>query len=264
MTDLPTLLLDQLAFVEINYQYELLSAEANGRPPQCLLLFGYQSTEKIVINRCCNIPLSLKSVNESCANFEYDYEQLKERIELIECTNPTIKPQAVIVMNDSLYDYHSTLKRLKTQEDGVQYLFTYTPHSGRSEELQLYCHSMDLICGHLTMKRVHYELRSLVSNVDLGLPKSRYNVEEDEITNEEELTVKLAGKIDQMIDYLKNTDDIDPELMRNISLLVSRIRRPPTDDIEEEILNKENDISTFRIACEQWEIGTCLLRSKLK
>ncbi|QLQ80173.1 hypothetical protein HG537_0D01740 [Torulaspora globosa] len=253
MVDIPTVLLDQLAFIEANYQYELIAQ--SGRPPQCLLLLGHKSTDNnFVLSRCVNISLSLKSVAASCASFEYDINQVNKRIELAECTNPGLKPLGIMVLNETLYDYSSTLKRLITQVEGLRYLFTYDPH----QESSLNCYSVELDSHQLILNRVHYELRNSGTNVDLGFGR----VGHDEAVNEQEFTTKLAGKIDRIIQYLRNSNDIDPKLLRSVSLLVSQLKRQPTDDIEEEILNKESEISAFRTACEQWEIGTGLLRNK--
>lgn len=252
MADIHTVLLDQLAFIEINYQYELIAT--NGRPPQCLLLFGHEFSDKIIhLNRSFNIPLTLVPVDDSCASFDYDFDQVNRRIELIECTNPDIKPLGAIILNESLYDYSTTLERLMMQVDGLRYLFTYAPH----QETPLCCYSMILNDHRLTLNRVHYELKSSNSNVDLGIS----NIVEDELINEKELAIKLAGKVDRMIQYLRDSKDIDPKVMRSISLLVSRLKRPSTNDIKEEIMNKESEISAFKVACEQWEIGVSLLRN---
>lgn len=253
MVDIPTVLLDRLAFIETNYQYELIAQ--SGRPPQCLLLLGLESSDKnILLSRCINIPLSLKQVGASSASFEYDTDQVNRRIELTECTNPGLKPLGIMVLNETLYDYSLTLERLMTQVQGLRYLFTYDPHQASS----LNCHSMKLDSHRLTLNRVHYELRDSSSNVDLGFPAAAH----DETVSEQEFTTKLADKINRIIQYLQHSNDVDAKLLRSVSLLVSQLKRRPTDDIEEEILNKESEIAAFRTACEQWEIGTGLLKNK--
>ncbi|QLL34254.1 hypothetical protein HG536_0G01130 [Torulaspora globosa] len=253
MVDIPTVVLDRLAFIEANYQYELIAL--SGRPPQCLLLLGHESPDKnCLLSRCVNIPLSLKPVAASCTSFEYDINQVNRRIELTECTNPGLKPLGIMVLNETLYDYSPTLQRLMTQVDGLRYLFTYDP----LQESSLSCHSVELDSHRLTLNRVHHELRDSSSNMDLGFREAA----QDEAASEQEFTIKLAGKINRIIQYLRHSNDIDPKVLRSVSLLVSQLRRHPTDDIEEEIMNKESEISAFRTACEQWEIGTCFLRNK--
>lgn len=81
--------------------------------------------------------------------------------------------------------------------------------------------------------------------------------------NENQLVSRLIKRIETIIQFLKmnpiNFQSYNGNrelILRKVSLLVSRLELGGTDDIQKEIMNKENEIKLLQIACNQWEMIT--------
>lgn len=81
--------------------------------------------------------------------------------------------------------------------------------------------------------------------------------------NENQLISRLIKRIETIIAFLK-IDSTNPQvynsnrelILRKVSILVSRLELGGTNDIQNEIMNKENEIKLIQIACNQWEMVT--------
>ena len=81
--------------------------------------------------------------------------------------------------------------------------------------------------------------------------------------NENQLVSRLIKRIETIISFLKKDSQIPQSynsnrelILRKVSILVSRLELGGTDDIENEVMNKENEIKLLQIACNQWEMVT--------
>ncbi|KAG0668192.1 hypothetical protein C6P45_004939 [Maudiozyma exigua] len=81
--------------------------------------------------------------------------------------------------------------------------------------------------------------------------------------NENQLVSRLIKRIEIIISFLKKDSKIPQSynsnhelILRKVSILVSRLGLGGTDDIENEVMNKENEIKLLQIACNQWEMVT--------
>ncbi|CCH62550.1 hypothetical protein TBLA_0H02660 [Henningerozyma blattae CBS 6284] len=73
---------------------------------------------------------------------------------------------------------------------------------------------------------------------------------------------KIINEIDRMLNYLRNLDNglhsqynkTSEIITRKISIVISQLRKGPTNDIQKEIGISEKEIYIFKKACEQWEL----------
>lgn len=260
MDEIPTVTLDRLTLIDAHYQYELICDNDNARPSGCLLLFGCESGNNLItIERCMNVPLKLNYVDDFNATFEYDSSQVDTRISLLYVTNPQLKPLGIMVFNDKFYDYTKMVEKLKAEKKDIKCLFAYEPQAGNCEKHKLYCYMMEGKQREIKFMRIDFQLQNI--NIALGKgsteAKSTETVtDEEEFADEKEKITKLITKLDRIIKYLESLPNNDSKILRNVSMLVMQLKRQPTEDIEEEIMNKESEINALNIACEQWEIGT--------
>lgn len=176
----------------------------------------------------------------------------------------------------------------------INILFKYKPLDTRNEgdDLELECLIRDQNSIIISFIRTIYELvedskvkitndilnqnDQKLSNVNVELNDrihknindySSHAFEQFNKTNEgeNELVVRLMKKVNKIISFLKeerirpNKGIIDDDyelILRRLSLLISQLQRSNTEDIENEIINKENEIKILQIACNQWEMVT--------
>ena len=177
-----------------------------------------------------------------------------------------------------------------TRINGDEDDFQDTAQEASEEGLQLFCY----IADHQTIQdysRINFTITSDPSNIVIregqitGFTDSKPGITEGEanIDNESsypplesivssrnvarnKLRGKLNSRISQMLRFLKNdnyfTTTVDKDIgerrdviLRRISMLVSRLEKGPTSDIEVEIARTENELKVLEIACEQWEIS---------
>lgn len=255
MNHIPSVTLNRLALIDANYQYESTSDQSSDRPSQCLLLFGIQTeSDMIVIERCMNVPLTLNFAEDLHANFEYDSDQIDARIKLLNVTNPQLSAIGVMIFNDRFYDYTKVVRKVKADKDSIMCLFTYEPQKSHDEEQKLYCYWIESAPMKLT--RIDFHLQNSNIRLEKEVKCTEPLTWQQQLTGEKEITTKLIVRLERMIRYLESPHNKDAKILRSISMLVTQLKRHPTEDIEEEIMNKESEINALNIACEQWEIGT--------
>lgn len=259
MNELPIVKLTKLALTDANYQYDLISKKDNRRPFGGLLLLGHWSeTNEITLEKCLNVPLTLSHQGDLNATFEYDSGQVSRRIGLLNVTNPHLKPVGLMVFNDKLYDYTKIVEKISSEVLDLNWVFTYEPRTSQYKKPLLYCYRFECQPTGIGLTRIDFQIQSDTIDLDrnnAGVRRLETLTEKQEIANETERTTKLIAKLDRIIAYLEKSQNNNSKILRSISLLVVLLKRRPTEDIEEEIMNKECEINAIVIACEQWETG---------
>lgn len=257
------ILLYQVVLNEVNFNYENELLRFNSeRIPQCYVLMGTVEKEKnnltqLTIKKCINTPLRF---NKDPYILHYEEDELSDRLDLVKTVDQELTPVGVLVVNDKQYDYKELTKRLEKQFNIISYVeFRYTPHAQvkGNQELNLQCFQQNTN-GSMS-RRVDYQLiRSKIKittkEADPFELTDAFALQEKK---EAELVSSLTIRIDRIITYLKNAPESDSNdiILRQISLLVARLRRPTSSDIELELLEKENEIRLLQVACNQWEMA---------
>ncbi|CAR30950.1 hypothetical protein ZYGR_0P02540 [Zygosaccharomyces rouxii] len=250
--------LHELLLLEVNYQYESRSVGDTTRPPLCLLLLGLplDDHEKFEIQRSIAIPLRLQVINDQDGQFVYDLDQVTRRIKLARETNPQLQLCGIMVVNDQIYDYEKPIESLMQHFEGqIEYLFTYKPDSNAEMGRKLNGFSLLPQRQRIGYRLIHGKVNIETQKIDASINSSLPEISDRQRMDQElSFVQKLTQEIDKMIRYLDLAQPSDA-VLRKISMLVSQLKRGPTTDIEEMIMNKEGEINALRTICEQWEMG---------
>lgn len=87
-----------------------------------------------------------------------------------------------------------------------------------------------------------------------GIHLINYETFTEETKNQEALIRRLMKRLDSMINYLTKNETCNEEILIKISLLIKRLEKPSTNDINIELMSIENEIKLLQIICNQWEI----------
>ncbi|EDO16522.1 hypothetical protein Kpol_1064p2 [Vanderwaltozyma polyspora DSM 70294] len=279
MTSLPTIIIEEKVILQINYQYELKSIINSSNPnldiPQCFLLLGQKSTsDEITVKACVEFPLlHSQQSNERIQSsmVKCDEDALIRRIELQKTTNPDLIPTGLLLidMNHNNYEYLiKDIIKLESLKFMSKVLFHYEPKTS-TDDLELNCYKIttNVITDQLTLTLIDFELKlskipmEMVDRSKPEIPVSSmiddpidFYAFEKEQRDHDKFIKKLLNEIDRILNYLQ-CGGTNPVILRKISLLLSTLKKAPTNDIEDAISKIENEINIVRIACEQWEVG---------
>ncbi|CAL9735972.1 cop9 signalosome-interactor 1 [Monosporozyma servazzii] len=268
-------IIDLVALWEVNYNYELehvksletyYSKNANGLF-QIYLLMGVEQNDEIRLVKSIHIPKG---------NNLNDIESINRKVELLHVVNQGemgFKPLSLLVVNPNLNDDQTLFEKLREMYQ-IQLKFEYEPCTINNNicmdtELRLKCYYWDQRWFQTDFK-VKDEPIDVMDLQNSGSPTNKtYNQLEEnansvhsinyesfnaESMKQEELINRIIKRIDYMTDYLNHCPTPKEDILIKISLLIKRLQKSSTSDIDTELMSIENEIKMLQITCNQWEI----------
>ncbi|CCF55658.1 hypothetical protein KAFR_0A02200 [Kazachstania africana CBS 2517] len=239
--------MDSNVMYSVNYEYEndLNSLSESELVPQCYLLLGQvQNGKDITISRNIKIPITLEAVT---SEFGFDDKNLEMKIELIRVTEPNLDVIGLLLVNPKVFDYDSIMHRLMER---IVILFRYEADN----KLECYVKMIN----DFKLVDFQYKFNSVQvmnSKEDKkGGNISTYEKHQLEETNYRNVVEKLIIRINTTLNYLQKSEEPNDLILRKISMIISGLKRPVTEDIEKEIINHENEIKLLEIVLNQWEM----------
>lgn len=231
--------------IDVNHNFEMqVNKSGSTTIPLCYLLFARCSEDSAEIVKGVPIPIEYDNGN---ASLTCNSLTLQTRIRLIQTTTPDLSPYGVLLVNHDLNDYHEFLIGLR-RDLAIEYYFTYSPSV---QKLQLRCY-----CDELLERQVAYQIvknDAVTLAVSNAAIRTEAQQQRDDWSNEQvRISKHLIQEIDKVVSYLQS-DHVTDEILRKVSLLVSELKKPVTEDIKQELLSKEIELQSLRLLCEQWE-----------
>ncbi|SCU89163.1 LANO_0D04082g1_1 [Lachancea nothofagi CBS 11611] len=233
--------------IEANHTLESqIELQGLSKAPQCLLMFGDKSSFRIEFQHSLELPLIEKSGVTS-----YRKDTLQKRISLINSIAPDCGLLGVMFLVQQNYD----LKRLVAELlQNLPHLYCFFTYAVSVEDLDLKCYQIEEPGAQIPYILSNSD--TFLSAIDNARPKSTaQNTEEFE--EQEDFKKKLIQRVDIMIRYLEN-GQITDEILRRINLLVLQLKKTPTEDIDQQVMEKEIELQTLNIICDQWESAQTL------
>ncbi|CCD23181.1 Csi1p NDAI_0B01470 [Naumovozyma dairenensis CBS 421] len=197
----------------------------------------------------------------------YNYSNVIEELK----SQPSLQSAKVI------FHYEPTIKNIKVDHhqrnavDAELILNCYLFDTGDRIGYILKQNVIDIVPSDIVVNNgigiSNYTFASSSSSRNKNPQATTLQDNDEEENNRDEIKLrKLIKMIDNMIHYLEMFENgeyiikekkgikINDKILRRISILISDLQKSPTKDIEDEIMNKENEIRIIQIACEQWEM----------
>ncbi|SMN21767.1 similar to Saccharomyces cerevisiae YMR025W CSI1 Subunit of the Cop9 signalosome [Maudiozyma saulgeensis] len=296
MIDIFTIGIHSTIISEINYKYELqCSTKGQQNMAQCYLLLGNQNGNTTV-SKCLQIPIMMNESNNFEFEIDIElFHERYNLIKQVQ-SNDIIPLGILLVNSkifhyDEIIESTIVLNHLGLPSP-LNILFRYEPiqiTNGNSSSLECYQRDNDSL--EMNFQRRIFEIimdtKIEISNdvINRGMEEdpnktitsnsmnnhhhnNNYSISafqefNDINENEDKLVTELLRRVNSIISFLSQ-ERIHPLiynenyelLLRKTSILVSQLELSPTSDIENEILNKENEIKLLQIACNQWEMVT--------
>ncbi|CAB4256910.1 similar to Saccharomyces cerevisiae YMR025W CSI1 Subunit of the Cop9 signalosome, which is required for deneddylation, or removal of the ubiquitin-like protein Rub1p from Cdc53p (cullin) [Maudiozyma barnettii] len=280
---------------EINYKYELqCSIQGQQNVAQCYLLLGNKN-ETSVVRKCLQIPMSINESHNfefliDIQSFHKRYHLIRQ------VQSNDIVPLGIFLVNSKIFHYDEIIESTFVLNDlglelPLDILFRYEPMQITNDiNCSLECYQRDNESIAINFQRRIFEI-IMDTQIEISNDVMHKRIDEDTnngiITdsirtyhnidysmsafqefnnineNEDKLVTDLIKRVDSIISFLSQTrynphiyNENYELLLRKVSILVSKLELEPTSDIENEILNKENEIKLLQIACNQWEMAT--------
>ncbi|KAG0665974.1 hypothetical protein C6P44_004141 [Monosporozyma unispora] len=274
------LVLDSVCLLEVNYNYELEQVKSlqsfNNKSPngifQIYLLMGMEQNIQTRLLKSIHIP-NRKSSNDILQSTD-------RKIELLQVGSQSgleFKPLSLLVVNPKLNRDQTLLQQLReTYQTPLK--FEYEPciiddNLCSDKELKLKCFQWNnkWLQTDFNIKDEFIELTVTPSDVNYNgdHPSTIHNQQEEraniphpinyesfneESMKQEELMKRIMKRIDNMMEYLNATPTPNDEILIKISLLIKKLKKSSTNDVDTELMSIENEIKLLQIICNQWEI----------
>lgn len=240
----PEVLIRGTVLLDANHHFETqINACGKITLPICLLLFGCAHGLKIEVSESVSLPIKY---DQETTLLVFDDESLRERVYLVQAVHPNLSLLGVLLINHDIYSFDDCLMELFRVAPSLQFYLTYMPSES---EFELKCFSkraVRLSCQILTSDNVGMEI------INATMFKDTLRDSDNQFNKQLDTTKKLITKIDSMVGYLQR-EEISDQILRKLRLLVSQLKKPATSDIEQVLMDKEVELQTLNLLCEQWE-----------
>ncbi|CCE62427.1 hypothetical protein TPHA_0C02740 [Tetrapisispora phaffii CBS 4417] len=264
---------------EVNYFYETRNFNAINNSflnyPQCFLLLGHgRSTNAAKITRSLEVPLLSNKGNlgesdfDRSTNLHPDIQAMYKRIKLLNKIDPLLETSGILLINNEHFDYENCIITIIQELGNIKWLFRYSPSFNK--EILLDCYLLNQIGDAISIKKTYFELETEKYSFKTEQLKKELDTEfnyndknyslskyENEIADQKRVILQIVKNIDKITGYIKNGGR-DPDILNKIALLLYQLKKPPTEDIEYELMNQESEIDIINIACKQLEIANKL------
>lgn len=275
------LVIDSVVLLEVNYNYELELVKS-GQPYtnkticQYYLLMGMQqgSQSQTHIQRSVHIPNQRDGL----------MEKVSMRIDLLQQTNhgKDLQPLALLIVNP--LNHQNDIEELRVMFS-LDYKLEYRPctidnNLCLDKELKLKCYGWNERWMQIAFQISDMAIDLNISKIDTqyqsynSLQQSsqqqqltqleetnhsgysiNYETFNEESMKQEELIKRIIKRVNDMLTYLTRAEEsLNDEILVKISLLLKKLHKPSTKDIDIELMSIENEIKTLQIICNQWEI----------
>lgn len=208
----------------------------------------------------------------------------REKVELLQVVkhhDEEIEPLAIFITNPSI-DYNSDLVGILLNEFQIKYKFEYELNKGGATEisqknidkelhLKCYCwdqkwyrtgfeindRNIDLTPAPIDMDEHGNNIlgsNPRYTRFDRDIDLTDPEVFDEESKEQNEFIKRLINRIDQIIDYLEQSQSPSEEILIKVNLLILRLQNVNTEDIDTELASIENEIEILQTICNQWEI----------
>lgn len=208
----------------------------------------------------------------------------REKVELLQVVkhhDEEIEPLAIFITNPSI-DYNSDLVGILLNEFQIKYKFEYELNKGGATEisqknidkelhLKCYCwdqkwyrtgfeindRNIDLTPAPIDMDEHGNNIlgsNPRYTRFDRDIDLTDPEVFDEESKEQNEFIKRLINRIDQIIDYLGQSQSPSEEILIKVNLLILRLQNVNTQDIDTELASIENEIEILQTICNQWEI----------
>lgn len=269
------LTIDLVTLWEVNYHYEVehvkslesYQTKSGNGLFQIYLLMGVEQNDETRLVKSIHIPKG---------NNWNDIESINRKIELLQVVNQgelEFKPLSLLIVNPKLNNDPTIFEKLREMYR-IQWKLEYEPckindNACLDTELKLKCYQWDHRWLQTDFK-IKDELVDVMDLQNSSAPtNTTHNQQEDnphsvhsinyesfneESMKQEELMKRIVKRIDNMVDYLNRCPTPNEEILVQISLLLKRLQKSSTCDIDTELMTIENEIKLLQITCNQWEI----------
>ncbi|SCU95025.1 LADA_0G12948g1_1 [Lachancea dasiensis] len=232
--------------LEANQLFDLkIEVENRGSPPLTLLLFAQESQHHCEFEHSVVLPLF-----EEEGQLTYQTPNLLKRVNLVTTVTPELSPQGVMFVCKDYTRLRGVMMQLEQDLPQLCCFFSYAV-SGADFKAQCYRTGEPWL-------QIPFQLPS--SNVFLSA-LDNFHLERttrpEGFAEQDEFKKKIMVKIDRMIRYLESGNVTD-EILRKMSRLVLQLKKAPTRDIEQQVVEKEVELQTLDIICDQWEMSQTL------
>ncbi|AMD20842.1 HDR100Wp [Eremothecium sinecaudum] len=191
--------------------------------PRAFLLLG--DREKALLQN--PVPIDFNAQSHT-GKLDWDVDLVRERVRLLQVMHSLQQPLVLLVVDKELYDYTDLVEEISVH---------WPPECVLSYQLDkcvLQCWDTALYreIGHVVVEQ---SLSGYLPNNGI---KTNGVDEPLHFQEQSQLVKKLIQKIDHIINHLQNatSSELLDEILRQCWLLVCRLRLPPTEDIERDIL----------------------------
>ncbi|AGO10518.1 AaceriABR066Wp [[Ashbya] aceris (nom. inval.)] len=220
-------------------------AETTNEGPKAYLLLGDESAKHV--RTPVAIDLRYDAVSE---RLKWDTSLVKERVRLVQVIHTTQTAIGLLIADIDKCDYSAFIGEIAAQWPGVNNVFTYSKDG-------------TLQCLDLALSRpVAYVTVACGMRKYLPQKPAKSGGKDTDLEEQTRVLDTLQQKIVHIINYLEGiTGELEPsqeEILRQCWLLVCRLRKPPTRDIEEEILALETQWQLINVLTTQFETSMLL------
>ncbi|CEP60820.1 Csi1p LALA0_S02e00364g [Lachancea lanzarotensis] len=244
-------LLPPVIILQVNQSLDVKRVLGGSRPePLCLLLFGEISHSNVIVHYGLELPLL-----EENGTISYASDALNKRIGLVRSVLPQLQLLGIIFVIDSSLPFHfdTILDALMSEVETLKSFLIYTIQGNK---LDLRCHQIDEPRHRMPVRFLNND--TLLAAIDDS--QHLRNEDKNDHEKQKDFKEKLISRISNIIRYLEQGQVTD-SILRKINLLVLQLKKAPTNDIEQQVLEKEMELQLLNIICDQWETGHTLGRS---
>ncbi|SCU91964.1 LAFA_0F07008g1_1 [Lachancea sp. 'fantastica'] len=247
------IVLSPVVILQVNQLLETKKAfESAISEPFGLLLFGEVSQSDVLIQHGLELPLF-----DENHTLNYHSEVLNKRIELLHSVFPHLQPLGIIFLGESFYpcSFNKILDALTKEVVTLKCFLIYTLQGNK---LDIRCHQIDGPRNQLPLRLPNND--TLLAAIDGSKQYTLRNEDKNDNEKQKEFNEKLISRINTIIDYLEKGQVTD-SILRKVDLLVLQLKKAPTNDIQQQVLEKEMQLQVLNIICNQWEAGQTLSRN---